>query len=504
MKMKTKQVSVISAFAFGLACGALGVPNASAEPKPAVKPTPNAVVPSKPAPVPTAHSVSTAEDRKTVSITVYNQNFGLVREVRELPALGSGKVELEFRDVAANIQPETVNIKAVGAGGLSVLEQNYRFDLLSPQTLLEKYVGKRVRAYRYHEQTGKEDVVDADLLSIEGGPILKFNNEITFGYPARLAFPEVPDNLIAKPTLVWLVDSAAAKQTVEVTYLTQNLNWSADYVLVVDDAEKKGDLTGWVTLVNQSGASYKNAELKLVAGDVNRVQPPPAAPMAYGAAMSKAARAQPQFQEQGLFEYHLYSLQRPTSVLQNEQKQVNLLTAPGIGVNKKLIFYGQQYWFRGQYGQVMSNQKVGVYLDIQNSEQNRLGMPLPKGTLRVYKADKSGAKQFVGEDAIDHTPRDEKLRVKMGEAFDVVGDRKQTEWHELGGCVSESAWEIEVRNHKDTPVEVEDYEPVGGDWTMVSSSQTAEKKDASTFTFNIKVPARGTTKVNYKVRVRWC
>ena len=457
------------------------------------------------APVATAKSVSSAGDRKSVSITVYNQNFGLVREVRELPSLGSGKIELEFRDVAANIQPETVHIKSVGAGGgFSVLEQNYRYDLLRPQTLLEKYVGKKVRAYRYHEQTGKEDVVDADLLSIEGSPILKFNGEITFGYNARLAFPQVPDNLIAKPTLVWLVDSAAPKQTVEVTYLTQNLNWSADYVLVVDDSDKKGDLTGWVTLVNQSGTSYENAELKLVAGDVNRVQPPPP-PMAYGGMVAKSARAEaPQFQEQGLFEYHLYSLQRPTNVLQNEQKQVNLLTAPGIGVNKKLIFFGQQYWYRGQYGQVLSNQKVGVYLDIQNSEQNHLGMPLPKGTLRVYKADKSGAKQFVGEDSIDHTPRDEKLRVKMGDAFDVVGDRKQTEWHELSSCTSESAWEVEVRNHKDTAVEVEDYEPVGGDWTMVTSSQPAEKKDSSTFLFNIKVPARGATKVTYKVRVKWC
>ncbi|MEI9937216.1 MAG: DUF4139 domain-containing protein [Pseudomonadota bacterium] len=488
--MKTKQS--ICALAISAVLAASGTQRAWADAKTPVNPAA------------TAHSVSTANERKTVSITVYNQNFGLVREVRELPALGNGKVELEFRDVAANIQPETVSIKSVGAGGaLSVLEQNYRYDLLTPQTLLEKYVGKRVRAYRYHEQTGKEDVVDADLLSVEGGAVLKFNNEITFGYPGRLAFAQVPDNLIAKPTLVWLVDSAAAKQTVEVTYLTQNLNWSADYVLVVDDAEKKGDLNGWVTLVNQSGASYENAELKLVAGDVNRVQPP-AAPMAY-ALDAKVARAQaPQFQEQGLFEYHLYSLQRPTNVLQNEQKQVNLLSAAGIGVNKKLIFFGQQYWFRGQYGQVLSNQKVGVYLDIQNSEQNQLGMPLPKGTLRVYKADKSGAKQFVGEDAIEHTPRDEKFRVKMGEAFDVVGDRKQTEWHELGSCTSESAWEIEIRNHKDSAIEVEDYEPIGGDWTMLSSSQATEKKDANTFTFTIKVPARGSTKVNYKVRVKWC
>jgi len=489
--MKSKQW--ISSLAISVALAASGTHHAFADAK----------VPANSAA--TGHSVSTADDRKTVSITVYNQNFGLVREVRELPALGNGKVELEFRDVAANIQPETVSIKSVGAGGgLSVLEQNYRYDLLTPQTLLEKYVGKRVRAYRYHEQTGKEDAVDAELLSVEGGAVLKFNNEITFGYPGRLAFAQVPDNLIAKPTLVWLVDSAAAKQTVEVTYLTQNLNWSADYVLVVDDAEKKGDLNGWVTLVNQSGASYKNAELKLVAGDVNRVQPKPSQE-GYGYAMAKSARSDaPQFQEQGLFEYHLYSLQRPTNVLQNEQKQVNLLSAAGIGVNKKLIFFGQQSWFRGQYGQVLSNQKVGVYLDIQNNEQNHLGMPLPKGTLRVYKADKSGAKQFVGEDAIEHTPRDEKLRVKMGDAFDVVGDRKQTEWRELGSCSSESAWEIELRNHKDSAVEVEVYEPIGGDWTIISSSQAAEKKDANTFVFSVKVPARGQTKVNYKVRVKWC
>jgi hypothetical protein len=491
--LKTLSQSLVSAFVLTLA----GAAFAQAKPK---------AVPAVPAPpAPASAQTSTEADRKAVSITVYNQNFGVVREVRELATLGTGQVSLEFRDVAANIQPETVAIKSLTApGAISVLEQNYRYDLLTPQTLLEKYVGKKIRTYRYHEASGKEEAADAELLSVAEGPILRLNGEITFGYPARLAFPQVPDNLIAKPTLLWLVSSQKAAQTVEVSYLTQNLNWSADYVLVVNEQDTQAALQGWVTLVNQSGASYKNAQLQLVAGDVNRVRPPVAYDMKAKSSMIRPGAAGGGFTEQGLFEYHMYTLGRPTTVLQNEQKQVSLLEADGVKIDKKLIFYGQQYWFRGQYGQVQSNQKVGVYLDFKNEATNKLGIPLPKGTLRVYKADKSGAKQFVGEDQIDHTPRDEKIRVKMGEAFDVVGDRKQTEWRALGNCSSESRWEIELRNHKDTAIEVEDFEPIGGDWTILESSLPFDKKDAGTFAFHIKVPARGKTKVTYRVRLRYC
>ncbi len=447
--------------------------------------------------------VSGDADRKTVGITVYNQGFGLVREVRELKDLGTGKVELEFRDVAATIQPETVAVKPL-VGSLRVLEQNYRFDLLTPETLLNKYVGRNVRAYRYHEATGREDVVDAKLLSMANGPILQIGKEITFGYPGRLAFPELPPDLIAKPTLVWLVDSGQPKQTLEVSYLAQGLSWQADYVFVVNDSDTKGDLVGWVTLQNQSGTSYRDAELKLVAGDVNRVEEQTMARAAKSRMVTMDEAGGAGFKEEGLFEYHLYTLGRPTTVLDKEQKQVTLLEAQGIGIEKKLIFFGQQYWYRGQYGELQKNQKIGVFLDFKNSEANRLGMPLPKGTLRVYKADKSGSKQFVGEDSIDHTPRDEKIRVKMGEAFNVVGDRKQMEWRALGSCVSESAWQIELRNHKDEAVKVEVREPVGGDWTIISSSHPAKKEDAFTFTFDVPIPKRGETKVTYRVRVRWC
>ena len=450
---------LVSAFTLALATSAA----AQQKPKPVPVAAPAPAAPAAP------QQVSTEADRKSVSITVYNQNFGVVREVRELGALGTGQVSLEFRDVAANIQPETVAIKSLSApGAISVLEQNYRYDLLTPSTLLEKFVGKKIRTYRYHEATGKEEAADAELLSVAEQPILRLNGEVTFGYPARFAFPQVPDNLMAKPTLVWLVASQKPAQTVEVSYLTQNLNWNADYVMVVNEQDTQAALQGWVTLVNQSGTSYKNAQLQLVAGDVNRVQ----SPVAYDMRAAKSGSLRPGaagggFTEQGLFEYHMYTLGRPTTVLQNEQKQVSLLEADGVKVDKKMIFYGQQYWFRGQYGQIQSNQKVGVYLDFKNEEKNKLGIPLPKGTLRVYKADKSGARQFVGEDQIDHTPRDERVRVKMGEAFDVVGDRKQTAWTVLGNCSAESAWEIELRNHKDTAVEVEDFEPIGGDWTML-------------------------------------
>ena len=451
---------------------------------------------------PPASKASGDADRKQVSITVYNQGFGLVRELRELGDLGTGQIALEFRDVASTIQPETVAVKSLG-GGLRVLEQNYRFDLLTPETLLNKYVGRNIRAYRYHESTGKEDVVDAKLLSVANGPVLQIGKEITFGYPGRLAFPELPPDLIAKPTLVWLVDSKQPKQSVEVSYIARNLSWEADYVFVVNDTDTKGDLVGWVTLRNQTGASYRDAELKLVAGDVNRVQEEDARPMRMAKA-SMAADSAGGFREEGLFEYHLYTLGRPTTVLDKEQKQVTLLEAQNIGVTKKLIFFGQQYWFRGQYGEIAKNQKVGVYLDFQNTEANRLGMPLPKGTLRVYKADKSGAKQFVGEDSIDHTPRDEKIRVKMGEAFDVVADRKQMEWRAFGNCTSESSWQIELRNHKEQPVTVEVREPAGGDWSILESSLPAKKEDANTFVFDVNVPKRGATKVTYRVRVRWC
>jgi hypothetical protein len=448
-----------------------------------------------------AQQKSTAGEREEVGITVYNQNFGLVREVRTID-LAQGRTALEFRDVSEQIEPQTVAIKSLVPGAqLHVLEQNYRYDLLSPQTLLAKYVGKKVKVYRYNDKTGHDDAFDAEVLSVTNGTVMRINGEITYDFPGRIAFPEIPQNLIAKPTLVWLLD-ASGKQKVEVTYLTRNLSWSADYVLTVNESDTAGDLVGWVTLNNTTGTTYENAKLKLVAGDVQRVNQ--YANMRSMDAAPMAGAGGGGFREESFFEYHLYTLERPTNLLNAEQKQVTLLEAAGIHLDKRLIFYGAPYYYRGNYGQVVSNQKVGVYLDLQNTEANHMGMPLPKGTVRVYKADKSGAKQFIGEDNIDHTPRDERVRIKMGDAFDVVGDRKQMEWKSLGTCVSESAWEISLRNHKDTETTVEVYEPVGGDWEITQESMPHVKKDSSTFTFNPRIPARGNVKITYRVRIKWC
>ncbi|HEY3500509.1 MAG TPA: DUF4139 domain-containing protein [Polyangiaceae bacterium] len=455
---------------------------------------------------PVVEKSSGSDTREKVAITVYNSNFGLVREQRRIE-LGKGRVALSYQDVSAHIQPETVHIRSLeSADALTVLEQNYRYDLLTPEKLLEKYVGKRVKVVRYNEKLGTDEVREADVLAVEEGPVLRIDGEVVTGFPGRFVFPEVPENLVAKPTLVWLLASGVEKQRVEVTYLTANLSWRADYVLVLDDKNTRGDLTGWVTLTNGSGTTYRGAELKLVAGDVQRVQPPrPEAPMEMMDAPAAApAPAPPQFRQESLFEYHLYTLGRPTDLLDKETKQVTLLEAHDVKVEKKLVFRGADYWFRSRYPDLPKNQKVGVFVKFENAEKYGLGMPLPKGTVRVYKADSSGAQQFVGENVIDHTPRDEEIELKLGEAFDVVADRKQMDWKALGDCSSESTWEIELRNHKDAAERVEVLEPASGDWQIVQSSHEAVKKDAQSFEFTVNVPARGATKITYRVRIRWC
>ena len=443
-------------------------------------------------------------DQTGVAVTIYNVNLGLVKDQR-LISLPQGLGELRFMDVAAQIIPASVHIKSlVDPSSLQVLEQNYEYDLLNPQKLLDKYVGKEVKLYTKNPYTEREEILTATLLSNNGGPIFKIGDEITFGHPGRIIFPGVPENLISKPTLVWLIDNRLKeKQKVEASYLTNGINWRADYVVILNDKDTKADLSGWVTIDNKSGAAYKDAKIKLVAGDVNRVKDEEE----YKGKMLRMATAEaapaPQFREEEFFEYHIYTLQRPSTIKENQTKQISLVTADSIPVRKELLYRGASSYYYSRYGEVITNQKVGVFIEIENKKDHNLGIPLPKGTVRVYKQDSEGSLQFVGEDSIDHTPKDEKVRIKLGEAFDVVGSRKQTDWKKIASDTYEAAFEISLRNHKKEDVVVKVIEPIPGDWTMLASSHQYKKAEAFTAEFNIPVPRDKETKLIYRVRMRY-
>jgi len=445
---------------------------------------------------------STAEQRTSVSVTVYNVNLALVREIRTLDVPSSGEATLRFMDVPSSINPRTVHLKSLSApGGLAVLEQNYEYDLISPAKLMEKYVGREVELVEQAEDLTTR-TVRATLLSVNGAPVYRIGDRIVLNQTGKVTLASVPPDLVPRPTLVWTLGvERSGKQEVEASYLTDNMNWSADYVAVVDAEDTSTDLTGWVTIDNRSGATFRDATLKLVAGDVRRLAAP-APVMAQAERMDYKARA-PQFQEEAFFEYHLYTLDRPTTIKDNQTKQLSLMQAAGIPLRKKLLLAGRPSWYRGQYGTLTQNEKVAVILEFDNSEKAGLGIPLPKGTVRVYKQDRSGAEQFVGEDAIDHTPRDETIRLRVGEAFDVVADRTQTDYRKLSPRQAEVAFEISLRNRKDEDVTVTVREPVGGDWTLLQSSLPGRKRDAGTLEFEVPVPARQEVKLTYRVSVTW-
>jgi hypothetical protein len=310
---------------------------------------------------------------------------------------------------------------------------------------------------------------------------------------------------VSQPTLVWLLrNQTAAPQRIEASYLTGGITWKADYVMIIDAADKKTDLTGWVTVDNKSGATYGNAALKLVAGDVNRAQEPRRnrRAMEMAAMAPTVADARREFASEGFFEYHLYTLDGRTTIKDRQTKQLALMSAADVPVVKHLMYYGAQEYYRTSYGTPMSNQKVAVLLELKNSKEHRLGVPLPRGKVRVYKADASGSQQFIGEDWIDHTPRDERVKIKLGEAFDVVGERTQKEWRKLGAGLWEVEWEISLRNHKTQAQTVTVIEPVPGDWQVLHSTHAWEKPEAHTLRFSIAVPRESVAKLVYRVRIR--
>jgi hypothetical protein len=454
-------------------------------------------------------------------ITVYNQGFALVKESRQI-SLRQGRQTVAVEDVASQIETNSVGIKSLtDPDGFSVLEQNYQYDLISPTAILNKAVGKSIRFHRVLPNGAKETLSGTLVSSptavvgdAQGGGGMTWNGmvirtddgRIVLNPSGEIDVSSIPEGLISKPTLLWEIDATAARShQIELSYLTRGMAWSADYVLTLDGLGK-GDIKGWVTMTNNSGATFTNAKLKLLAGDVARAQPPMPTTRPRGGAMMEMKAADSGFQQEALFEYHLYTLQRPATIRNREIKQLSLLEATGFPVTKKLIIDAFQGWgiYHPNEGEVgTGNLKPQVRVEFENKQAVGLGMPLPMGTVKVYQRDKSGSVQMLGEDRIEHTPKDEKLSLVVGRSFDVVAERKRLNFRRLSPNSFEETFEIELRNRKEVPETVHVLERHYGDWRVSNNSMEWTKLDANTMQFVVALKAGEVKKVTYTVTKRW-
>ncbi|HUP39707.1 MAG TPA: DUF4139 domain-containing protein [Vicinamibacterales bacterium] len=454
-----------------------------------------------------AQGTTTLDDQVELNVTVYNSDIALVRDVRNL-GLPRGTFDLSFMDIAATVNPATVHFRSLSEPSrVSVLEQNYEYDLLEPEKLLRKYVGRDVTLVRSRQVNGttEEEEVTARLLSYNNQPVWRINGEIVTGLHAdHIRFPELPDTLFIRPTLIWSLDNAGAtRHRVEAAYLAGKLSWNADYVLTVGRDDKAGDIDGWVTLANGSGTAFRNAKLQLVAGELNRVRDTMNRMlMADQMRAESAAVAAPMAQE-AFSDYHLYTLGRKTTINNNETKQVSMLSGTGFPVQKRYVVNGNQFYYHnGRRPGAPIKDAVEVFYQFKNEEQGGLGMPMPSGTVRVYQSDSTGGVQFVGEDRIQHTPKDEVLNLKIGNAFDVVCERNQVDFQKISTNVWEVEYAVTLRNHKSTPITVEVNEPVGAaTWRMVQSSHKYTKTAAFAAQFMVPVAAGEEAVLKFRVRV---
>jgi hypothetical protein len=453
-----------------------------------------------------AQDQTTLEDQVDLAVTVYNSDIALVRDIRTL-RLARGVSELQFMDIAATVNPATVHFRSLSEPArLGVLEQNYEYDLLEPDKLLRKYVGRDVKLVRTRQQDGttRPEEVTARLLSYNNAPVWRIGDEIVTGMGAdHIRFPELPENLYSRPTLIWTLENDGnTSHRVEAAYLAGKLSWAADYVLNVGRDDKAADLDGWVTLTNGSGTAFRNAKLQLVAGDLNRVRQV-IGRMSMDSVRAEAAAARPMEQE-AFSEYHLYTLGRKTTINNNETKQVSLLGGSGVPVLKRYVVEGQAFYYHNaQHPGAPIKDLVQVYYQFKNEERTGLGVPMPAGTVRVYQADSQGGVQFVGEDRITHTPKDETLNLKIGNAFDVVCERNQIDFEKIAGSTYELEYEITLRNHKAAAITVEVNEPLGGTWQMLRSSHAWTKTAAWASQFSVPVAANGSAVLKYRVRVTY-
>ena len=439
-------------------------------------------------------AASSAASVPGVAITIYNRDLALVKDTREID-IKSGVNELRFDDVAARIDPTSVHFEVLEGRPAHVWEQNYRFDLASASKILDKYLETEIDVIGENADLFTGRLVSFDGTSIVldqgrgAGPVLTLNRDKV----SYIRFPTLPSGLISKPTLVWKLGAEeGGDRLVEVAYMTSSINWHAEYVGVIDAADKSIDLAAWVSIDNRSGATYEDARLDLVAGDVHRAQEPRAdgvRPMAVEyEAMAKGA---PSFQEESLFEYHLYKLDTPATVADREIKQLTFFPSTDVAVVKVFEFD------HGRTG------NVRVLLEFENSEEAGLGVPLPAGKVRMYKEDSAGALQFIGEDRIDHTPKDEDLSLYMGNAFDVAAERTTLDSRRITDRVREEDYEVSLRNHKGENVVIRLVDHLYADWTVLRTSHDFEKKDASRIEFSVPVERDGEALVRYTVRYEY-
>jgi hypothetical protein len=449
--------------------------------------------------------------------------YAMVRQNLSLE-IAKGVGELRLTEVAALIEPTTVQFVSLSDPGTKVLEQDFKFDLVSNEKLIQRFLGQEVSATVSRGE--KAEVVRGTLLSGAFGSIVLQRQdggvEVLNGVQA-ISFPTLPGGLMTKPTLAWKVSSEkGGKQDVRVSYQTEGITWWADYNLVLEEGktanEGKVDVSAWVSILNQSGGTYNDATLKLIAGEVHRA-PPQYFERARGypqPPMSMVKEESAGFQEKSFFEYHLYTLGRPATIPDNSTKQLELFpTARGIACEKVLVYNGLSelgVWYGGEpmgdqnYG-VQSKKDVDIYLRFENSEKKGMGMPLPAGRIRVSKLDPAdGSLEFIGEDTIKHTPREEEVLVRLGKAFDVVGERKQVDFSiDMNRKTMSETIEVKVRNRKQEAVEVVVQERLyrWTNWEITKPTTEFRKLDASTIQFPVKIEKDGEAVVRYTVRYTW-
>ncbi|NBX15910.1 MAG: DUF4139 domain-containing protein [Proteobacteria bacterium] len=477
---------------------------------------------------------SESSEQTDLALTVYSNGRAMIRDRRKI-SFEKGKSALEIQDVSGKMRAETARFRVPeAAGDVVVLEQNLESDLISPQNILEKFLGKKITLIKTHPTNGTESFETAEVLAVKDGVVLKTKDRIETGLSGRFAFPELPAGLRSEPTLSLVIDSKKrGEQEVELDYLSDGVTWRADYIAELNAEENSTHLTGLVTLNNQSGTSFRNAQLQLIAGDVRvvgdkfarnrsaKVYTQAMAMDSYSASETPAAAAADSF-----FEYHMYSIPRRTNVLSNQTKQITLLQSPEVESRKEIVFTssGHNYFSAEQDFSEASDEDGesgpdapelgvpvagGVFLVFENDKDSKIGLPLPEGIVRVYKKDKSGVSQFIGEDKVKHTPEGERVRIRLGRSFDVSARRKMTSFKNLPSVgwmkktirQTESGFRITFKNAKATAQNLNYREVLGGEWKIVAENRKHRKLSQDTAEWQMTVPARGQLTLDFRVQV---